>query len=85
MVPSRKEIIDRMEKLGKGKNLTFGIPETFGAGVAIIHLNAEPGKKYVLKVAKDEKTALESKPYWEHDNPKHLAKWVADRLGDLVE
>jgi hypothetical protein len=85
MVPARKEIIDRMEKLGKGKSLKFGIPATFGGGVAIIHLNAEAGKKYVLKVAKDERTALESKPYWEQDKPKHLAKWVADRLGDLME
>jgi len=85
MVPTRQEIIDRMEKLGKGKNLKFGIPETFGAGVAIIHLNTEAEKKYVLKVAKDEAAAMESKPYWEHDKPKHLAKWVADRCGDLVE
>jgi hypothetical protein len=85
MILQRKEIVDRMEKLGKGQALTFSLPATFGGGVAIIELNPHSGKKYILKVAKDVETAQTSSPYWEQDKVKHVAKWVADRLGDLME
>jgi len=84
MVPTRKAIIEGMEKLQKDQRLTFTIPETFGGGVAIIHLNSGEGKRFILKVSKDLESARNSLPYWSHNKPKPIAKWVADRLGSLM-
>jgi hypothetical protein len=81
MTPSREAITQDMEKLQKEQELCFTIPETFGGGAAIIQLNPDSGKRYILKVAKDPETARSSAPYWSHDKAKHIAKWVADRLG----
>ena len=83
MTPSREAITQDMEKLQKEQELCFTIPETFGGGAAIIRLNPDAGKRYILKVAKDLATARSSAPYWSHDKAKHIAKWVADRLGSL--
>jgi len=81
---SRDEIIKRTEQLKEGEALKFNIPATFGGGVAIIELNQNypknEGKKYLLKLGKDENVS----PYFDSDKPKDLAKWVADRMGDLV-
>ena len=84
MIPSRKAIMAGMDKLQKDQSLRFTIPETFGGGVAIIQLNPNEGKRYILKVAKDLETAGNSPPYWSHDKAKPIAKWVADRLGALM-
>lgn len=84
MIPSKQAIMAGMEKLQKEQELRFAIPETFGGGVATIQLNPNEGKRYILRVAKDPETARSSAPYWSHDKAKHIAKWVADRLGDLV-
>jgi hypothetical protein len=84
MTPSKQAIVGDMEKLQKEQELCFTIPETFGGGTAIIHLNPSAGKRYILKVAKDLETARGSAPYWSHDKAKHIAKWVADRLGSLM-
>jgi hypothetical protein len=81
MTPSREAITQDMEKLQKEQELCFTIPETFGGGAAVIRLNPGSGKRYILKVAKDLETARSSAPYWSHDKAKHIAKWVADRLG----
>ncbi|MGQ9645449.1 MAG: hypothetical protein ACUVWO_02795 [Thermodesulfobacteriota bacterium] len=78
---SRDEIIKRMEQLKEGETLKFTIPEIFGGGTAIIGLNPQKaGKKYLLELGNEGKT----NPYWDTDKAKDLAKWVADRLGDLV-
>ena len=84
MTPSREAITQDMEKLQKEQELCFTIPATFGGGAAIIRLNPDSGKRYVLKVANDLSTARSSAPYWSHDKAKHIAKWVADRLGSLM-
>ncbi len=84
MIPTRKAIIEGMEKLQKDQSLSFTIPETFGGGVAIIHLNPSEGKRFILKVSKDLETARNSPPYWSHNKPKPRAKWVSDRLGSLM-
>lgn len=84
MSPSKDAIIKDMEKLQTEQELCFTIPETFGGGAAIIQLNPNAGKRYVLMVAKDLETARSSAPYWSHDKAKHIAKWVADRLGSLT-
>jgi hypothetical protein len=77
----REEIISRMEKLKDGESLKFTIPEIFGGGMAIIELNPEKsGKKYLLRVGNEG----DEKPYWDTNKVKDLAKWVADRQGDLV-
>ncbi len=84
MVSSRKAIMEMLEKLQKDRRLQFTMPATFGGGVAVVQLNPNAGKRYILQVAKDLETALASPPYWTHDKSKPIAKWVADRLGTLV-
>jgi hypothetical protein len=77
---SKDEIIKRMEQFKDGETLKFNIPPTFGGGIAVIELNKNKGKKYLLKLGKDENV----NPYSDSDKPKELAKWVADRMGELV-
>jgi hypothetical protein len=85
---NRNEIMQKMAQLKEEEVLKFTIPEIFGGGVAIISLNPnfpkQGEKKYLLKLGSDEKLAGEAAPYWPTDNPKDLAKWVADRLGDQI-
>jgi hypothetical protein len=75
-----KEIMEQVEQLNDGKALKFKIPQTFGGGMAVIELNQNKGKKYLLKLGKDENVS----PYFDSDKPKDLAKWVADRMGESV-
>ena len=75
-----KEIMQKMEQLTEEQALKFRIPQTFGGGIAVIELNQNKGKKYLLKLGKDENVS----PYSDSDKPKDLAKWVADRMGELV-
>jgi hypothetical protein len=78
---SREEIMSRMKQLKDGESLIFNIPEIFGGGVAIIGLNPKKGgKKYLLQVGNEG----DENPYWDTNKAKDLAKWVADRQGDLV-
>ena len=81
---SKDEIIKRMEQLKEGETLKFSIPTTFGGGVAMIGLNPKrsekSGKKYLLETGNERNV----KPYWDTDKEKDLAKWVADRMGELV-
>ena len=81
---SQDDIIDKMEELKEGESLKFNIPEIFGGGMAIIGFNpkrSEKGaKKYLLEVGSGE----DVKPYWDTNKARDLAKWVADRLGDLL-
>lgn len=80
----KDEIIKRMEQFKDGETLKFTIPATFGGGVAIIGLNPEHtekgGKKYLLETGSSDNP----RPYWDTDKPKDLAKWVTDRMGELV-
>jgi hypothetical protein len=49
--------------------------------MAIIELNPKKGgKKYLLQLGNEGS----ANPYWDTNKAKDLAKWVADRLGDLV-
>ena len=79
-----KEIMQQMEQLNDRQTIKFKIPQTFGGGMAVIELNPNypknGGKKYLLKLGKDENVS----PYSESDKSKDLAKWVADRMGELV-
>jgi len=79
-----KEIMQQIEQLHDGQSLKFKIPQTFGGGMAVIETNQNypksGGKKYLLKLGKDENVS----PYSDSDKPKDLAKWVADRMGELV-
>ena len=83
MKMNRDEIIKRMEELKDGEVLNFSIPATFGGGTAIIELNPKRsdkgGKKYLLKTG----SGGNVKPHWDTDKAKDLAKWVADRMGEL--
>ena len=83
---NRDEIIKELEQIKEGAMIKFTIPEIFGGGVASIGLNPEKGgKKYLLKVGNDEKNVDESRPYWQSNKAKDIAKWVEDRLGDKIE
>jgi len=81
---SKDEIIKKMEQLKEGETLKFNIPTTFGGGVAVIGLNPKRsekgGKKYLLETGNEGNV----KPYWDTDKEKELAKWVADRMGELL-
>jgi hypothetical protein len=81
---SKDEIIKRMDQFKDGETLKFNIPTTFGGGIAIIRLNPKRpekgGKKYLLEMGNEGNV----KPHWDTDKAKDLAKWVADRMGDLV-
>jgi len=48
-------------------------------------LNTAAGKRYLLLVGRDEKSAQASPPYWSHDQCKPIAKWVNDRLGARLD
>jgi hypothetical protein len=89
MIVSKKEIMRMMEGLAAGEHLVFGLPQTFGGGVATIELNGlypqKGQKRFVLRVGKDQENARDSKPFWSTDKTKHLAGWVTDRLGDFIE
>jgi hypothetical protein len=76
-----KEIMQQVEQLSEGQALRFKIPQTFGGGIAVIELNQNKGKKYLLKLGKDENVS----PYFDSDKPKDLAKWVAERKGESIE
>jgi hypothetical protein len=80
----KDEIVRKMEQFKDGETLRFAIPATFGGGIAIIGLNPQRseknGKKYLLQTGKDDN----AKPYWDTDKAKDLAKWVADRMGELA-
>jgi hypothetical protein len=77
---SKDEIIKRIEQFKDGETLKFNIPPTFGGGIAVIGLNQKKGKKYLLKLGKDENVS----PYFDSDKPKDLAKWIAERMGEMV-
>ena len=85
---STEEIIKQMEQLQNGRSLTFKFPPVFGGGIALIGLNPEyldnKGKKYVLKLGKDEVLAEKATPILTSDKPKHLAKWITERFGEQV-
>lgn len=87
MTPSKKEIIQMMEQLGKGQSLLLKLPDTFGGSYAVLEINPqhpEKGqKKYTLRLGQDEDSARKAKPFWQSDKPKQLAGWVSDRLGEL--
>jgi hypothetical protein len=80
----KDEITKKIEEFKDGETLKFTIPATFGGGIAVVGLNpnrSEKGrKKYLLQTGKDDNV----KPYWDTDKAKDLAKWVTDRMGDLV-
>lgn len=81
---SKDEIIKRMEQFKEGETLKFNIPTTFGGGIAIIGLNPKRSEKGVKKYLLEAGNEGNVKPYWDTDKEKDLAKWVADRMGEVV-
>ena len=80
---SWKEILNKMEQINDGQTLKFNIPATFGGGMAIIELDPKSPsaeRKYIMRLGKDEN----ANPFYAFKKPKDLAKWVAERMGDLV-
>ena len=85
---STEEIITQMEQLQNGRSLTFRFPPVFGGGMALIGLNPQypdnGGKKYVLKLGKDEVIAEKASPILTSDKPKPLPKWITERFGEQM-
>ncbi len=84
---STEEIIKEMEHLQNGRSLIFKFPPVFGGGVALIGLNSDPenrGKKYLLKLGKDESLADKASPIMASDKAKALAKWITERFGEKM-
>ncbi len=85
---STEDIIKEMEQLQNGRNLIFRFPPVFGGGVALVGLNPEypdnKGKKYVLKLGKEEAIAEKASPILTSDKPKPLAKWITERFGEQM-
>ena len=88
MKPTKKDIVQMMERLEGDKFLIFRLHQTFGGGYALIERNPEhegkKGKKYFLRWGKDESQTRTAKPLWETDKSKNLAGWVVGRLGELI-
>ena len=85
---STQEIIVQMEQLQNGRSLIFKFPPVFGGGVALIGLNSgsdNRGKKYLLKLGKEESLAEKASPILASDKPKPLAKWVTERFGEMMD
>ena len=83
-----KEIAGQIDQFKDSEKLVFKIHETFGGGFAIISANPkypEKGqKKFLLKTGKGIPLAEQATPFWTSDKSKDLARWVTDRLGELV-
>ncbi len=88
MKVSTEEIIKQVEQFQDGQHLTFRFPPVFGGGIAIIGVNPQfpdkRGKKFVLKLGKDEVLAEQATPILTSDKPKPLAKWITERFGEQV-
>jgi len=80
---SKKEIIQKMEELKEGTQLSLHLSPTFGAGAVIIELNpshSENGqKRYRMWWGDDKVKARAKDPFMSSDKAKQIAAWVADR------
>jgi hypothetical protein len=83
-----EEIIKQMEQLQNGRSLIFRFPAVFGGGIALIGLNPQypdnRGKKYMLRLGKDEALAEKASPILTSDKPKPVAKWITERFGEQM-
>ena len=84
---SPREILrQQIEQLAPGGVIKYKFPETFGGNLAVIELNPQypqKGHKYILsseKLIDDKPTGTKSRLF-DYDNPKGLANWVMERMG----
>ena len=84
---SPREIMrQQIEQLAPGEVLKYRFPETFGGNLAVIELNPQypqKGHKYILSSDKliDDKPTDRKSRLFDYDNPKGLASWVIERMG----
>jgi hypothetical protein len=84
----KKEIIQRMEQMKDGDELSLRLAKVFGAGFVLIKLNASyPGKgekKYVMRWGKTEADTKTLSPFIASDKAKKIAGWIADRAAEWI-
>ena len=89
-VSPREELRMKVEMLEPGQAISSALPETFGGGLAVVHLNPDyptKAKKYVMSL----ETLVDGKPsgkrryLWDSNKPADLSAWVMDRLGKPYE
>ena len=87
-VATKKELIQKMEKMTNGLKLVLKLGETFGAGTVIIELNPtypqKGQKKYLMRWAKTETEARSADPLLTSDKAKSIAGWAADRSAEWL-
>jgi len=94
--PSVKEIAlnisSQLEQLSPGQTIIFRLPEiyrsSFGA-FGVVELNPsypENGRKYIVstdKATDDGKPAGQKRHLFDTDEAMHVARWIADKRGEL--
>lgn len=85
---SKKEVIQRMEQMKDGAELSLRLGEVFGGGFVLIKLNASyPAngeKKYLMRWGKTEAETKTLSPFITSDKAKKIAGWIADRAAQWI-
>ena len=86
---TKKEIMARMEQLESGERLLFLLNPTFGSQVVVVEHNPQypekKQKKFLMRLGKNQETALIVKPLIATDKAKKVADWVASRAPQWLE
>lgn len=86
----RETLNQKIEALQPGQAVSYTLPDTFGGGLAVMHLNPDypnKGKKFVMSLESlmDGKPSGKRRYLWDSNKAKDLASWVMDRLGKPYE
>ncbi|MDD5127543.1 MAG: hypothetical protein PHR43_05565 [Dehalococcoidales bacterium] len=86
----REELRLKIEALASDGAISYALPDTFGGGLAVVHLNPDypnKGKKFVMSLESLEngKPSGKRRYLWDSNKAKDLADWVMDRLGKPFE
>ena len=76
-----------IEKLGSGQSATYKLAETFGGELAVVQLNPESGKKYIMTLEQTQagKPTGKKRVFMKHDSPTFIAKWINQFWGEAVK
>jgi len=84
----KKEIIQKMEQMKDGTELTLRLGQVFGGAFVLIQTNPsypEKGeKKYLMRWGKTEAETRNLSPFIATDKAKKIAGWIADRAAQWI-
>jgi len=84
----KKEIIQKMEQMKDGTELTLRLGQVFGGAFVLIQTNPsypEKGeKKYLMRWGKTEAETRNLSPFIVTDTAKKIAGWIADRAAQWI-